>query len=130
MCLDLLGAEPAEVEAELLESRPAGAGFAERLRLGLRFAGGVRAEIELDTLREKHRSFAVRLDSRTLTYDAAPPAAAEDWPLARALRAFAAAAASGAHSLDSVALGAAVVRVLARCEQRLAEKSTASRGRA
>ena len=123
MCLDLLGAEPAEVDAALLESRPAGAGTGERLRLELRFAGGANARIELDTLREKHRSLAVELGSRSLRYDATPPASPADWPLARAVRAFAAAIAAGSRSQASVELGAAVVRTLARCEQRLAGKS-------
>jgi predicted dehydrogenase len=123
MCLDLLGAEPAEVDAALLESRPAGAGFAQRLRLELGFAGGVRALIELDTVGEKHRRFSVEAGSRSLSYDAAPPADAADWPLARAVRAFAGAVAAGSHSPASVELGAAVVRTLARCEKRVGEKS-------
>ena len=44
---------------------------------------------------------SVRLDSRTLTYDGSPPASAADWPLARAVRAFAAAVAGGSRSLAS-----------------------------
>ena len=130
MCLDLLGADPAAIEAELLESHPANGGRAERLRLSLLFAAGVRAEIELDTLRAKHRSFNVQLDSGTLTYDGTPPPRAEDWPLARAVRAFAGSAAGGAGSLRSVELGVAVVRVLSRCEQRLSGNSPAAGRRA
>ena len=122
MCIDLLGV-PQEVDAERLEARPAGAGSAERLRLDLGFAGGVAARIELNTLREKHRRFSVQLDSGALLYDAAPPADAAQLPLARALRAFAGAVAEGATALDQVQLGAAVVRVLALCEARLAARS-------
>src|SRR5262245_58900431 len=101
MCIDLLGAAPTTVDAARID--------AKRLWLGLAFAGGARADIELD-LREKHRRFSVRLDSGTLSYDGAPPLAAADWPLARAVRAFAAAATQGSRSLESVELGAAVVR--------------------
>ena len=120
MCLDLLGTEPAAVNGALLESRPAGAGFAQRLRLELRFDGGALAQIELDTLREKHRSFSVEAGGRSLSYDPTPPANEADWPLARAVRAFAAAIAAGSRSQASVELGAAVVRVLQRCERRVA----------
>ena len=120
MCLDLLGTEPAAVDCALLESRPSGAGIGQRLRLELRFGGGALAQIELDTLREKHRSFTVELDSRSLHYDATPPASPADWPLARAVRAFAAAIAAGSRSQASVELGAVVVRVLQRCEECLA----------
>ena len=120
MCLDLLAAEPAEVDAALLESRATGAGRAERLRLELGFAGGARARIELDTLREKHRSFSVEAGARSLSYDPTPPANEADWPLARAVRAFADAIAAGSLTHASVELGAAGVRVLQRCEQRLA----------
>jgi len=116
MCIDLLGAAPEAVEAARLESRP------ERLQLGLRFAGGITASIDLH-MREKHRRFAVRLASQTLVYDAAPPADAAELPLARAVRAFAAAVAAGSTSLASAELGVAVVRTLTRCEERLAEKS-------
>lgn len=115
MCIDLLGAAPQAVEAAQLESGATG----ERLRLGLRFAGGVAASIELDTLREKHRRFAVRLAGQTLSYDAAPPADPAELPLARAVRAFAAAIAAGSTSLASVELGVAVVSTLARCEAQL-----------
>lgn len=116
MCIDLLGAEPQAVEAAQLESHATG----ERLRLGLRFADGVTASIELDTLREKHRRFAVRLAGQTLFYDAAPPADPAELPLARAVRAFAAAISAGSTSLASVELGVAVVSTLARCEAQLA----------
>jgi predicted dehydrogenase len=119
MCIDLLGAPPEAVDAARLESRAAG----ERLRLDLQFARGVSASIELSTLREKHRRFAVRLAAQTLVYDAAPPADAAELPLARAVRAFAAAIAAGSTSLASAELGVAVVRTLTRCEERLAEKS-------
>lgn len=118
MCIDLLGAAPQAVEAAQLESHAAG----ERLRLGLRFAGGVTASIDLD-MREKHRRFAVRLAGQTLLYDAAPPADPAELPLARAVRAFAAAISAGSTSLASVELGVAVVRTLASCEARLAGKS-------
>ena len=110
MCIDLLGAPPESAQAARID--------AERLRLQLGFARGVPAELVID-LRRKHRRFSVRLDSRTLTYDGSPPASAADWPLARAVRAFAAAVAGGSRSLASVELGAAVVSTLARCQARL-----------
>jgi hypothetical protein len=113
MCIDLMGAAPQEVQATRLQQDP------ERLRLDLRFAGGVAARIDLD-MRVKHRRFAVRLASQTLVYDAAPPPDSADLPLARVVRAFAAAVAAGSRSLASAELGAAVVDTLARCEERLA----------
>ncbi|MBI2753712.1 MAG: Gfo/Idh/MocA family oxidoreductase [Betaproteobacteria bacterium] len=123
MCIDLLGAQPEAVDAERLERRPAAGGMAEYLRMSLRFTGGAAAEIRLSTLHERHRSFDVQLDSQILQYDGSPPEAPRDLPLTRAVLDFAAAIAGGSASLASVELGAAVVRTLARCEARLAEKS-------
>lgn len=121
MCIDLLGEQPEEVDAVCLERRPVAGGMAECVHMSLRFAGGVAAEIRLSTLQERHRSFAVQLDSQILRYDGSPPAAPGDLPLTRAVLEFAAAIAGGSASLASVELGAAVVRTLARCEARLAE---------
>jgi len=121
MCIDLLGAQPEAVDAERLECRPVAGGMAECLRLSLRFAGGVTAQIQLSTLHERHRGFVVQLDSQILRYDGSPPAAPGDLPLTRAVLDFAAAVAAGSASLASAELGAAVVRTLARCEARLAE---------
>jgi predicted dehydrogenase len=115
MCIDLMGAIPQGVDATRLAASP------ERLQLGLRFAGGVAAGIELD-MREKHRRFAVRLAEQTLFYDAAPPADPAELPLARAVRTFAAAISAGSSSRASIELGVAVVSTLARCEAQLAGK--------
>ena len=122
MCIDLLGAQPEEVDAVCLERQPIAGAMAECLCMSLRFAGGVAAEIRLSTLHERHRSFVVHLDSQILRYDGSPPAAPGDLPLTRAVLDFAAAIAGGSASLASVELGAAVVRTLARCEARLATK--------
>lgn len=119
MCMDLLGAEPVAVNAQMLERRRMGDAFGERLQMMLRFPGEVSAEIRLSTLDDRHRSFEVELDSRVLRYDASPPAAPEDLPLARALAEFAQAIRAGATTPKSVELGAAVVRTLAHCEAHL-----------
>ena len=123
MCIDLLGGEPQTVDAECLECRPVDAGWGERLRLRLRFPADVEAEIELSTLRERHRSFEVRLDSGILRYDGSPPLAAADLPLTRAVREFATSINNGAASLASLKLGVGVVRTLARCEAAVAQKA-------
>ena len=120
MCIDLLGSEPQEVAAERVERARVDAGWAERVRLSLRFAGNVDAHIELSTLGERRRNFEVRLDSGILRYDGALPERPTERPLARALHGFAAAIASGSTSTASVELGVAVVRTLARCDAALA----------
>ena len=122
MCIDLLGTEPEALDAECLESQPAEVGRAERVRIELRFAGNVRADIELSTLADRHRRFEVRLDSRTLHYDGALPEAPADQPLTRAVREFAASIAGGDTSTGSMDLGVAVVRTLERCAAAIAGK--------
>ena len=120
MCIDLLSREPETVDAKLLERRPVGAQTGERLRLLLHFSGQVTATIEVSTLDAHHRTFDVQLDLRTLRYDGEAPVAPADLPLTRAVTEFAEAVAAGSSSLESVQLGAAVVRTLARCEDSLA----------
>jgi len=120
MCIDLLGAEPETVAADRLEQRPVGSALGERLRLSLRFPGTVPAVLELSTLDEHHRRFDAYLGARLLRYDGDVPVAPEERPLTRALLEFAEGVAAGSSSLESVRLGAAVVRTLARCDERLA----------
>lgn len=123
MCLDLLGAEPEAASAETLERRATGDAVAERLRIKLRFPGDVPAEIELSTLDERERSFEVRFGSQVLRYEDPPVQSAAERPLARAVAEFTQAVIGGTTALDSVRLGAAVVRTLERCEASLAPKS-------
>lgn len=120
MCIDLLGMEPETADAECLERRRVGSATAERLRLALGFAQGVNATIELSTLDGRHRRFEVQLDSATLHYDGDAPVPPADLPLTRAVAEFAQAVQAGAAPLESVQLGVAVVRTLARCDARLA----------
>jgi predicted dehydrogenase len=122
MCIDLLGIEPEAVDAECLERRRVGGAIGERLRLVLRFPGDVVARIGLSTLDEHQRRFDVHLDSQVLRYDGSVPAAPGDLPLTRAVLEFAEAARNGLAPLQSVRLGAAVVRTLARCDERLAQR--------
>jgi predicted dehydrogenase len=126
MCIDLLGAEPEAVDAERLERRPVGGANAERIRLVLRFQRNVAATILLSTLDEPHRRFEVRLDAQVLRYDGSAPATPGQLPLTRAVLEFAQAVEAGSASLESVRLGAAVVRTLARCDERLAAERGAA----
>lgn len=121
LCLDLLGEEPREVRAAWEDAR---------LLLGMRFPGGARAEIRIGTVGARQRRFEVELDRATLVFDDLAPqklvrggaavAVAAELPLTTAVLEFAAAIAAGSASLESAQLGAAVVRVLARCESELA----------
>ena len=122
MCLDLLGEEPGEVRA---------AREHERLLLGMRFPGGASAEIRIGTVGARQRRFEVALDRATLVFDDLAPQklvrsgagavpVPGELPLTTAVLEFAAAIAAGSASLESARLGAAVVRVIARCESGLA----------
>jgi hypothetical protein len=122
MCVDLLGAEPETVAAESLERRNVGSVMGERLRLILGFPRSVRATIQLSTLEDHHRRFEVHLGSEVLAYDGATPRDPKDLPLTRALKEFAESVQAGDASLESVRLGAAVVRTLARCDASLEQR--------
>jgi predicted dehydrogenase len=116
MCIDLLSREPESVDAESVERRRVGAASAERMRLVFAFSGNVTATIELSTLDPHHRKFSVQLDSRTVEYGGEAPASFADLPLTRAVTEFAEAVTAQSAALESVQLGAAVVRTLARCD--------------
>jgi predicted dehydrogenase len=120
MCLDLMGAEPAGVEAQRLASKRVDGGFAERLRLTLRFPGSVNATIQISNMDEQQRRLAVTLEDEVLVYDGFQPLApGAQRPLARALAEFAAAIRAGSRSTADLELGVAVVRVLEQCEAEL-----------
>jgi predicted dehydrogenase len=138
MCIDLLGSEPDEVAARRLEARPVGAATAERLELDLKFGPTISARLELSTLDERRRRFAVWLGDRELVYDdlapsklvwsavlsgkqrsaqsATPVPIAKELPLTRALLEFTHAVAVGELDLASLELGVSVVRTLTRCD--------------
>ena len=145
MCLDLVGTAPAEVAARRLATRDVDGVAAERLALDLTFDTGVAAEIQLSTLDEKCRWFAVEARDGVAVYDdlaadkltlypadaePAPGTAAAggravdispELPLTRVVDAFVAEIGAARPSLDALRLGVEVVKTIARCDARLGE---------
>jgi predicted dehydrogenase len=139
MCLQLLGPDCAVQGARCLEALPIEGVMAERLHLRLLFAGQIPAEIQLSTLEDKHRWFAVDFDRETLMFQdgggdhlklcphsgalpgdiGAPIPVPLGQPLTQAVVEFVDAIRRGDPMRDSLQTGIAVVGVLARCETML-----------
>lgn len=142
MCLHLLGRDWAVQDVKCMEAHPVAEGMAKRLRLRLLFSGQIPAEIQLSTLDDQHRWFAVDLNHETLVYQdrgrdglkLCPRAGAgpdepgmaldvpEVLPLTQVVMEFAAAIRGGKLMRDSLRLGIDVVELLARCEMVLQQR--------
>ena len=136
LCLDLLGAMPEQVRANVAERRLVEGAMGEIIEMSLEFSGGVRAEIRFGNLMPKRRWFAAHLERAVLIYDdlapdkltlhaptkayAAPTDAGVpietpvELPLTNVVKAFEAAIRSGKYDLAPMQLGVRVIDVLAQ----------------
>lgn len=134
MLMRLFGRAPDAVDARSVERAVVDGHAAEIVDLALRF-GDVLATVRIGTLMDRCRRFVVEGDNGVLTYDdlaaakltwrrpgqavAEPVPCADEAPLARLLRDFAAVVAGAARVDDGLELGLAVVRVLADAQRRM-----------
>jgi predicted dehydrogenase len=137
MILDILDETPAAVSAQLTESRDEDGGRGEACKIELEFAKAKAAVSLSNLMGTKLRRLRVTLGDTELLYDGVAvenfamrlvpdaPWNAETIqgppPVTRLVEEFAGAIRSGSRSRSGLALGAAVVSVLARCQTALDE---------
>jgi len=136
LCLDLLGAMPERVRANVAERRPVEGTVGEIIEMSLEFSGGVRAEIRFGNLMPKRRWFAVHLEKAVLIYDDLAPAKltrhqptrayaaptdagvpidiSAELPLTNVVKAFETAIRSGKYDPAHMQLGVRVTDILAQ----------------
>ena len=136
LCLDLLGAMPEHVRANVAERRPVEGAMGEIIKMSLEFSGGVRADIRFGNLMPKRRWFAVHLEKAVLIYDDLAPAKltrhqstrayaaptdsgvpvdiSAELPLTNAVKAFETAIRSGKYDPAHMQLGVRVIDVLSQ----------------
>lgn len=141
MCLDLLNSNPKEVIARRLEARRTNRGYSENFFIRLTFPGDVIADIQVGTLMNKTRQFAIWYDKFALFFDdlavyklTIHPSDAdfvdlkcsgeavqisEELPLTNVVKTFMEAITVGARDAYSLNLGVRVVSVLSECEKSL-----------
>ena len=135
MCLDVVGEDPVDVQAECMERKRLDGNMGERVRIMLGFPSGVRAYVEVSNISPiKVRRFeAIGVQGR-LVYDdqaedklcimdgtgnSSPLSISSDMPLSRAVDAFAELIKDCVARPQSLKLGVKITRLLISCESQI-----------